>query len=129
MSVSKSGSTQQYVPSGLDVFANASATNGSGSWAEVIASTSTSILVWGCFAVSTSATSSTGFLKIGTGAAAAEVACFTAAFTRVGTGGSAIYPLAIPIRVPSGTRVAMFQDGTPSLTTGIYYTTEGAVVA
>lgn len=117
-----------FVAAGSGAITLASATPaGTNTWTELIASTSTSVLLVGIRWDLRN--NSSGTIDIGTGAAAAEVSILSWYGYGWATDGNTgtDFPLALPLRVPAGTRVSC-KTSTTGNAIGVYYVNEGNIV-
>lgn len=123
MSVS-SATYRRILAAGSNALSTASGSTSSSAWTQVIASTSTSILITGVAVGG----GQSAVVDIGTGSAASEVVVASvysnfvqsSQFTQVSA-------LTVPVRVPAGTRVAVRNAATGAATVAIEYVSEGSV--
>lgn len=121
------GTTYQgVIPASLNGMTLVTSSVTANTWTQLIASTSSAILIVALY--SSVPTNTSGNFLIGTGAAASETTVATLyAWSGTSGGGLEARPLVTPIRVPAGTRVAI-RNSMTSLTMGIAYVAESKVV-
>lgn len=119
------------VDAASNVYTTTPVTSSGTSWVQVIASTSTTILVTFVGQLAASEPANPTTITLGIGGAGAEVTVFTGRhaliYTSANYWGHGVFSLPYPIRIPAGTRVALKTDTGTGSQMWISYVSESDV--